>query len=961
MKFRYITLLLLLLFLTSFLHAAKVAVMPIEDRTKSIKPAVITASEQYIIKMLGNMGKYQLISSATRAQVMNRTPVWKKCRQMECQIAIGKALQADMVLTASVDQFAGIYTITFNFIDVVQKLKTEAGATDFNGTAVGMRSAIENIVARIHGKKEKKIAVATTDWDKKITQKYTKKAFTQKKVKEYVLAPEPQIVPIIKKVIPGKAIFSVFPAGATILLDPASPNEKKCTAPCTINNIPPGAHTVRITRGGYTAKDSYITITDGATLTRSFTLSIIKKSKDEINNALVNAAKDGKMKLVRQLANQGADINFHNQQGVSAVLAATFNNNRLITAYLVGRGAKFTPVEMTVLMHVVIDRSDQWLLTQLIKQRVNLNTRFGGGRTIIWVAAEKKKWKILTKLVAAGASLTIRDNTGKSFVQWMFDQGSVSAARAVIAAKKRVSIPQSSLLLKKAVTSENVTQLSLLLLLGVPVNTPFADGLTPLWYSAVKNRGDMVAILLQAGARATVKDRSGRSLMQYVIETRRYDIARQLGKHKAKLSAKEIGYLLKKGVIIGDTELVELLVSMGLNVNTRFRDGLSPLWIAAFNNNKEMISILADGGANLNIKDNQGRTVLMWSVQFNRKSIANLLITRGAKINLFDKKGRTALFNAVMSQQLRMVKMLVANGANTKLKDSNGNAPLHIATSLGDISVVQYLIEKGASVQSGDNHGNTPLLIALAKGYNDIALFLIDAKTNLDIANKDGVTPLIIAASKGNLPLVQTLVEREASINKQDKEGLSALIKAKRNNRYQVALYLLEKGATFDSRSEQDELMAYSTLNNYKPIVANLIARKVSVNRRFSDGLTPLFYAVRNGNTTIMKMIKNAGADLEARNRDGLTVLLYATSKRAEQIPIELIKLGANPNVKDRQKNTPLLLAAARGFRRLVGVLIKKGVNVNAKDSRGRNAMIRAKFTGNYDIVDMLQRAGAYE
>ncbi|HNT28809.1 MAG TPA: ankyrin repeat domain-containing protein, partial [bacterium] len=59
--------------------------------------------------------------------------------------------------------------------------------------------------------------------------------------------------------------------------------------------------------------------------------------------------------------------------------------------------------------------------------------------------------------------------------------------------------------------------------------------------------------------------------------------------------------------------------------------------------------------------------------------------------------------------------------------------------------------------------------------------------------------------------------------------------------------------------------------------------------------------------------------------------------------------------------NTALHYAASRGFVKAASLLIRKGVSLNDKDDKGRTPMVRAQFTGNYDIVDMLKRAGAYE
>jgi ankyrin repeat protein len=237
-------------------------------------------------------------------------------------------------------------------------------------------------------------------------------------------------------------------------------------------------------------------------------------------------------------------------------------------------------------------------------------------------------------------------------------------------------------------------------------------------------------------------------------------------------------------------------------------------------------------------------------------------------------------------------------------------------------------------------------------------MLLLDKGADINKQNNLGESPLMIVARKGQMRFVKIFVERGALIDSTDRDGNTALIHAKRENRREAVFYLLSKDAVIEKRSEQDELMAFGTLNSYHDIVTNLISRNISVNRRFTDGLFPLYYAVRNGDSQMIDILIAADADLEQRDKDGETVLLYASAKREEHVVVNLINKGANIAVTDKQKSTPLMIVAGRGFAK---ALIDKKADVNAKDDKGRTALVRAKFTGNYNIVDMLKRAGAYE
>ncbi|HDT11616.1 MAG TPA: PEGA domain-containing protein, partial [bacterium] len=633
--------------------------------------------------------------------------------EMECQIEIGKGLNADIVVIPTVDYFAGIFTLTINYIYVDTKRKTEAGATDFNGTAVGMKKAIEVVVSEIHGKKTEVPVVIPEE--NKALQKYKAESFKPEKTKDIVLVSEPEIVPIPVKVVPGTAEFSSVPKGAKVTVNIATPNAASCITPCSIKDLNPGAHSVRYEKKGFITKDDSFQVAQGQIVKRSVKLSPVVESLEEVNNKLVAAVKEGKMKLVKELLAKKADVNYRDAQGMGPLLIAALSGNKEMSAYLVGRGAKLTSVEVGTLLMIAVDRNDWWLANLIVNQKANLNITYNNGRSILWYAAEKNAWDVFDTLLKGGVDTAIKDTEGKTILTWAMENGVSDVVERLQKSGVKMPASDTANIVRQAVISENIDRLNTILPLKPDLNKVYDDGLTLLWYAAVKKRTDIAAILLKAGAKPGVTDKNGNTLIKYSVETRRFEMAKLLKRYGASLKPKEGIDLLKTGLIIGDSQLVQVLVELGVNINLKFEDGLSALWIAVFNNNADMVKVLVNAKANLNIKDNSGKSVLMWCVVNDRKELAQILINGGGNVDLMDNDKRTALILAVLADKPRMVHLLIKNNAKIDLKDKDGNSPVLIATARGNISMVELFLDSGAFINTSDMNGNTPLTIALYK------------------------------------------------------------------------------------------------------------------------------------------------------------------------------------------------------------------------------------------------------
>ncbi|MDD7805904.1 MAG: ankyrin repeat domain-containing protein [Endozoicomonas sp. (ex Botrylloides leachii)] len=99
----------------------------------------------------------------------------------------------------------------------------------------------------------------------------------------------------------------------------------------------------------------------------------------------------------------------------------------------------------------------------------------------------------------------------------------------------------------------------------------------------------------------------------------------------------------------GHTEIAELLIENGANINAAGENGWTALMLAAENNKKEVVKLLIGKGANVNAMRENGWTPMISTAQNNHKVLVELLIDRGASVNAMRENVVTALMSAAYS------------------------------------------------------------------------------------------------------------------------------------------------------------------------------------------------------------------------------------------------------------------------------------------------------------------------
>jgi len=118
---------------------------------------------------------------------------------------------------------------------------------------------------------------------------------------------------------------------------------------------------------------------------------------------------------------------------------------------------------------------------------------------------------------------------------------------------------------------------------------------------------------------------------------------------------------------MGHLEIVRVLLEHNADVNSRDKDGLTPLHKAVFSDNSKgdcIVRLLLEHGANPNARDNKCRTPM------------HLVSQR-----------------LVSSLWLEVARILLAHGTDVDAESEEGMTPFQVASASGQAEIAQLLLE----------------------------------------------------------------------------------------------------------------------------------------------------------------------------------------------------------------------------------------------------------------------------
>ena len=250
---------------------------------------------------------------------------------------------------------------------------------------------------------------------------------------------------------------------------------------------------------------------------------------------------------------------------------------------------------------------------------------------------------------------------------------------------------------------------------GADVNAKDHNGLPPL---ALMPCNETISFLVSQGASINeIKVRSAWSGL----------------KENLQLGTSLLHWVIRNKEEPHDMELIQLLVSKGVDVNAKDKYGNTAFH---FVKNIEIAKFLVSKGADVNVKNKNGDTPLHLKAHNANVEIAKFLVSNGANVTEKNTSGETPLNYAARNGDLKIVEFLVSQGASVNEKDRNGITPLHWAVLNYNISVVKFLVSQGADVYAKTNSGydshfrkpiisQTPLDMAISLGEPNVVKILV--------------------------------------------------------------------------------------------------------------------------------------------------------------------------------------------------------------------------------------------
>ncbi|KAJ3536429.1 hypothetical protein NM208_g6716 [Fusarium decemcellulare] len=365
----------------------------------------------------------------------------------------------------------------------------------------------------------------------------------------------------------------------------------------------------------------------------------------------------------------------------------------------------------------------------------------------------------------------------------------------------------------------------------------------------------------------------------------------------------------------------------------------------------------------VNTRDKEGCTPLWWAAFAGLENIAKLLLEKeGIDISSRGKKSETPLSCASRNNCESVVKLLLEqDGIDLNPTDEHGNTPLSLAAWNGNEGIVNLLLKRdGIDLGLKNYYGRTPLNSAIRRRSSTIAWRLLEAEMSQDPKAYAGRTPLSWASENDKTELVRLLLGIAAiDPNLRDKDGRTPLSRAAENGNVSVVLLLLENADVDANRKDRDgQTPASRAARNGHTNIVQLLSR---------TDLITLHFLVREGDLEPLKFILDCGYNVNVPDDQGNTPLHTAIFSRRFEIARQLISFDADASAKNLDGTTPLCLAVQRELHDFVELLLEnsasmKGISSNEwrrvyTDSSLRPVLLVSEKAGGKRRVEFLEQA----
>lgn len=453
----------------------------------------------------------------------------------------------------------------------------------------------------------------------------------------------------------------------------------------------------------------------------------------EPNRRVADAARARDVKALTAMIRQKADVNVPQSDGATALHWAAHWDDAAMAGQLLSAGARVAALNDYGVMPLFLAATNgsARMIDLLITAGASPNAALPTGETVLMTASRTGRAEAVRALLAKGADVNTRQNSkGQTALMWAVSERHLPVVEALVAGgadvRARTSAGFTPLLF--AAREGDQATVSFLLTRGADINEAAPDGSTPLLVATVRGHVPLALFLLERGAKPDGDEASAGFTPLHWASTRSEgvitnDYPEAPGEWAALAGIPDRAQKLA---------LIQALIAKGANVNAQvskdlprygyslfkrnYLPGGTPFYLASLVGDVEVMQLLLAKGADRRLTAKDGTTPLMVA----------------AGIAHADNESRVS-----EAEHLAAVKMTLELGEALDGTNRAGFSAMHAASFAGFDTVVQYLADKGAKLSEVAKNGQSPL--GIAEG-NNLSGFFFERRSTTALLRKLGAT-----------------------------------------------------------------------------------------------------------------------------------------------------------------------------------------------------------------------------
>lgn len=428
-----------------------------------------------------------------------------------------------------------------------------------------------------------------------------------------------------------------------------------------------------------------------------------------------------------------------------------------------------------------------------------------------------------------------------------------------------------------------------------------------------------------------------------------------------------------------------------LAVHTLLHEGVhretyaATLHTAVCMGNTERIILLHEAGEDIHTKDDRGENLIHLATRHSRAESITCLHGLGVSANELNREHMSPLLLTVHLNKPENIETLHQAGADTTATLPNGVNAMQLAVQRGAYLCLSPLAGIGMDCNVTDAHGNNLLHYTAAHGQLLCMQTLLGLGTDLHLRNKQGWSALHYATSKKQAECARMLIEagavddattailagdeaalrqylsNGADLTLADALGSTPLHWAARLGQTAMCKLLVDHGADPTATDKEDRIPGDRACAAGMPDCAKALA-KHTLNTRKVEAKTytaALQNAVRNGDTGTLRLLLHAGVKTDVTSREGWPMLHLATRYGHAGCIRYLLKHGANPATTTDSTYSALHLAVSTRRTDCTRELVLGGANLNQRNRQDCAPLHLAARMGNHPCLQLLLEHGA--